>query len=253
KAVAVGIAPNLIECGKSIRAVERCVLDALGHYRAGELLEAVDKFALLFAAHLQRENVAHEVEQETINILAIIFGAPCGTVDDADILVGHLVAIWDDIRAIDGETGCDLTYGATNLCAREVAIVAAGLADLDEDRGEPVDVAAKSLLCNIELLVVRDYGKRGCVARKFRVVLAELVDAIRFHEHAKSSIQKVVSAGALNGPGCAQPLSRLKNLLADDPCFGSAFAQALKVLQRIAKAIRMVDAHAIKNPFFEPF
>ena len=92
-----------------------------------------------------------------------------------DVLVGDLIAVRHDVGAIDREAGCDFADGAANLGAREVALVAAGLADLDEEGGEAVDVAAESLLRDVDLLVVREDGERRCVAGELCVVLAELV------------------------------------------------------------------------------
>ena len=54
------------------------------------------------------------------------------------------------------------------------------------------------------------------------------------------------------GQLCAQPLSGLEDLLADDPRVGCALAKALEVLQRIAKAVGVIDAHAVEHAVFEP-
>jgi len=72
------------------------------------------------------------------------------------------------------------------------------------------------------------------------------------HEEAVADVQKVVAAGAFNGPAGAEELSGFEDFLADDPGFGSAFAEAREVLKRIAEAVGMVDAYAVEYATIEP-
>ena len=80
----------------------------------------------------------------------------------------------------------------------------------------------------------------------------EFAKAIGMHEQAVANVEEVVATGAFNGPVGAKEFARLEDFLADDPCFGSAFAEAREVLKRIAEAVGMVDAYAVEYAPIEP-
>ncbi len=145
-----------------------------------------------------------------------------------------------------------LADGPAHLGPREVAAIAVALADVDEEAGKPVDVAAERLLRDGDLLVVRDGGESRHVAGERGVVLTQAHKPGGLHEQAQRKVEEVVATGALDGPVLAQPLAGFEDLFSNDPCVRGAIAQALEVLLRIAQTIGMVDTHTVEHTLLEP-
>ena len=67
-----GIAADFIEAGQPVVAVKRGVLYALGHYRAGELLEAQKKLRLIGTAMAQSEHIADKFKEPFVDVRPIL-------------------------------------------------------------------------------------------------------------------------------------------------------------------------------------
>ena len=87
-----GIAADFVEGDEAVVGVEDRVLDALGHGRTGQLLEAGDELLLEIPGDGQREQVAQELEQRRLDVRPLAHGFARGDVDVAPVGLGHLPA-----------------------------------------------------------------------------------------------------------------------------------------------------------------
>ena len=168
------------------------------------------------------------------------------------IFVDNFVAVGDDVGAVNAEAGGCLADGATDFGTGVVAAIAVVLTDAKEEVGEAVYVAAEGFLLDGELFVVSNGVEVGGLLGEVAVDVGEFAEAIGMHEQAVTDVEEVVAAGAFNGPVRAEEFAGLEDFFADDPGFGGAFAQAGEILERIAKAVGVVDAHAVEHAFVEP-
>ena len=155
-AVAAGRTADFVEADHAVEAVERGIFDALGHHGRSELLEAEQEFALARAAHTQHEDVADEIEEPGVDVLASFLAASQGVLDFCAVFIGDLIAFRDCVGAVDGETGCDFAKGAADFRPRIVAPIAVVFANLDKQAGQPIHVAAQGFVLDGEFLFVRD-------------------------------------------------------------------------------------------------
>jgi len=138
------------------------------------------------------------------------------------------------------------------LVARVVAVAAPVLADLEEQRGQPVEIAAHRQLHHLVLLGARDFGPVGRLAGELGVELGQELLAGRIHEEPGGAVQEVVAGGAVDRPRAAQPLARLQDLLDDDPRLRCVGAQPPEVGLRVPEAVGMIDSHTVERAVGEP-
>ncbi len=261
-AVFAGIGTDFVEAGEAVEAVEGGVLDALGHDGRGELLEAEDELGLERAGDLEGEHVLEEVEESGVDLGTVIARALDGAVDDCAVFAGDFgragrhaergLPTGEDVGAVDGEAGGEFSDGEPDVGAGGVALVAVGLADIDEDAGEAIDVGAEGLLGDINLLVVRDGREGGGLRGEAGVDIGELLQAARDDEEAVGLVEEVVTAGAFDGPLLTEKLTGGEDLFAQDPGVGRGLAQAVEVLLGVAEAVGVIDADAVDDALGEP-
>ncbi len=198
------------------------------------------------------QDVREEIEEAFLDFGATAFGFRDGFLNAPLVFRRHFVAVGNDIGAVDLEASRDVANGATDLRAGEVAEVAVGFADGDKDVGDAVDIAGQRFLGDARLLFKGDVVEVGGLVREVAIDFGELSEAFRMDKQAVAQIQEVVAAGAFHGPFGAEPFAGFEDFFNNDPGIRRAFAQTLQVLPRIAQAIWMIDADAIKNSLLNP-
>jgi len=246
-------ATDFVETNHAVVAVEGGVFYTLSHHGRSELLEALNELGFKRTAGAKEQDFADEVEEAGVDIGTTLVGAFDGLENFAAIFVGDFIAVGNDVGSVYAEAcGC-LTDGAADFGARVVAAVAVVLADAEEEVGEAIYIAAEGFLLDGEFLVVSDGVEVGRFLGEVTVNVREFAEAIGMHEETVTDVEEVVAAGAFDGPAGAKEFAGLKDFFADDPSLRSVFAEAGKVLERIAQAIGMIDTYAVEYAFIEPF
>src|SRR5580658_2506988 len=98
-----GVAANLIQADHAIEAVERRIFNSFGHNWRSELLKPQQKFAFQISAHAQGKHVADEAEKSGIYILSAFPGLSYCRVYNLDVFIQDLIALRNDIGAINGK------------------------------------------------------------------------------------------------------------------------------------------------------
>ncbi len=106
----------------------------------------------------------------------------------------------EDVGAVDGKAGGELADGVADVGAGGVALVALGLAEIDEERREAVDVGAEGLLGDGDLFVVRDGWEGGGLLGERGVDVGQLLQAAGCDEQAVGDVEEVIAAGAFDRP-----------------------------------------------------
>ena len=156
------------------------------------------------------------------------------------------------IGAVDREAGNDLAQHLVQLVARVVAVPPVAFADLDEQSGEPVDIAAQQLVQRLMLLRPHQRGVIDGLAGELGIELGEWLLAGGIDEQAADAIQEVVASGAGHRPGIAKALARFEDFLDHDPGLRGRPMQPLAIGLRVAQAIRVVNAHPVEHALSEP-
>ena len=131
-------------------------------------------------------------------------------------------------------------------------MAAVALAHVEEQRGEPVDVAAQHLAHDQVLLLARDGREVGGLAGEVGVEAGERLLAVGIDEQSVHPVQEVVAGRARHRPRLAQPLARLQDLLGHDPRRRRRVVEPAEVVLGIAQAVRMVDPQAVEHAVAEP-
>ena len=90
-------------------------------------------------------------------------------------------------------------------------------------------------------------GERSPLAGQLLVEAGERLLAGGVDEERRDVVQELVAGRAFDRP-LAQPLARLEDLL-DPDALDPGLAQPLEVAARIRQPVRMIDAHAVDQPF----
>ena len=251
----VGAAAHLVEGGEAVVAVERGVLEALGHHRAAILLhphgEARHQVTAVAAARrgdeVGREQPLQEAEDAGVQIGLAASRLRDGPVDVAAIGIGGTVRV--DIGAVDRKAGDDLPQPALQDVAREVGGPRVLAGDLRRVAGEHVELARHLVFHDPELAVADDLAERPAVLREIGVGPADAGFARRVHEQAEDQVGEFIAGRAVDRPILAQRLVPRQDLL-DDQIEGSwrQRAQPLQVRLGIEEPVDMVDAQAVERP-----
>ena len=170
----------------------------------------------------------------------------------ANVVRVDLTGLGSHVRAVDAEVRDHLAQHLVQLVPRVVAMTTMALADLEEERGEPVHVAAEDIAHHEVLLLPGDAGEVRRLTGEPRVGAGERLFALGVDEQATDAIQEVVAGGPRHHPRLAQPLTGLEDLLGDDPGRGAGVVQATEVVLRIAQPVRMVDTKPVEHAVAEP-
>src|SRR5258705_440175 len=171
-----------------------------------------------------------------------------GRLDDpARVVLVDRVGFGPHVGAIDREARERGAQRLVQLVPRIVAIASPPLADLKEERGQPVQVAAHRLAHHLVLLGARHLGPVGRFTGELGVELGQRLLALRVDEEPGHAVQEVVAGGAVDRPGVAQRLARLEDLLDGDPRLRPGLAQPIQVGLGVAKAVGMVDAEPVQR------
>src|SRR6202008_3185142 len=103
-----------------------------------------------------------------------------------------------------------------------------------------------------DFLVANKAGVLASLTGELAVEVGERCLAVWINEKAGDAIQEVVPGGPGDRPALGQRLFGVQNLLHDDLGVRRACTQARGFLQRIAQAIRMVDAQAVDHTLTYP-
>ncbi len=71
-AVFAGVGADFVERGEAVEAVERGVLDALGHDGRGELLEAEEELVCQRAGHFEGQDLLEELEKAGVDVGPVV-------------------------------------------------------------------------------------------------------------------------------------------------------------------------------------
>ena len=156
------------------------------------------------------------------------------------------------VGAMDREARERVAQGLVQLVARVVAVPATPLADLEEERGEPVQIAAHDLAHHLVLPGARHLGPVGRFARELGVELGQRLLALGVDEDPGDAVQEVVAGRAVDRPGVAQRLARLEDLLDDDPRLRPGVAQPVEIRFGVPQPVGVVDPEAIERTVGEP-
>ena len=126
------------------------------------------------------------------------------------------------------------------------------LAHFLELRADAVDIAPQSRPQHKKLLLTGQRGKVGRLRSELGVQLGEPFFSLGIDEQSVDQVQKVITRRSANGPGFAQALFGLKDLLTYDPGAGRRGPQALEVFLRVVQAVRMIHSHSIQNTAGQP-
>ena len=134
-----GVAADLVERGEPEPAVERGVLDALGHHRAAGLLEAHHELVPVRAAAAVAERERGDQVERVVPLLGqLLVGRGCGGVSTIrrDGVRRRLAR--DDVGAVDGERDQQLDERLAQPAAGVVAQLEVVVADRGSELDEPV-------------------------------------------------------------------------------------------------------------------
>ena len=126
------ITPHLVERDEPVEAIEDGVLEAFGHRRPGELLEAHNQLTFEVAGHAQEQQVLQEIKERGVELRAIGFSPLHRLSDVSNIVIMDVTGPGLHIGAVDGEAGDDLAQHLVQFIARIVAVPPVAFTDLDE-------------------------------------------------------------------------------------------------------------------------
>ena len=146
-AEAPGVAAHLVERQQAGEAVEGRVLHALGHRRPAELLEPHGELVLerRGAVHPGQQQVGQERQQVGVDVVAADADVGHGLDHAGGVGRPHQPRLGPHVGAVDGERDQQLAHGLGQLVAGAVALLAAGLAHLDEQGDEAGHVGRQDL------------------------------------------------------------------------------------------------------------
>ena len=119
-----GVTAHLGQGGQGEIPVEGGVLEALGHHRAGELLEPQHEFAAFGPPSLaggvglggfQQQHPAHEIEQRLVHHRVAPPGAADGDVDGVTVAFADAGVPGPDVGAVDRKAGDHLPSASSSL------------------------------------------------------------------------------------------------------------------------------------------
>src|SRR6202040_569586 len=131
---------------------------------------------------------------------------------------------------------------------RVVAMEAVAFANIQQPRGKIVDLAAERIAHRKLLSRAHQRGIVGRLTGELATKVGQRLCAGGIEKQSPDDIQKIVARGPLNRPGFSKPLRAKENLLGHDPGIRASRAQTLKILQRIAESIGMIDSKSAQAP-----
>ena len=162
------------------------------------------------------------------------------------IRFGHHPRCGLHVGAVDRGAGHELAQRLVDLVAGEVPEAPVPLADADHELGQAVDVAAQKLVQHEVLFRARHRLEGLGPAREGRVELGKGGFARRVAEQPARQVEEIIARGARDRPVARQRLARVQDLLDHDPGLGRGRAQALEVLPRVEKPVRVVDPQPVR-------
>jgi len=151
------------------------------------------------------------------------------------------------VGAVDGQAGDRFPHRLGQLVARVVAVLAVGLANVDEGLHQPVDVGAEDLAQDAPLGLVDQLRVFVVQAREALIGAGERPLASRVDVETQNPVHELVAGAAGHRPGLGQLLAGGQDLLDHHPGPARAIVQAPQVLLGVAQAVRVVDAHAVEH------
>ena len=125
-------------------------------------------------------------------------------------------------------------------------------AEIQEHCRESVDLAAQRIAHRKLLARANQRAIVGRLTGELTIKVGQRLRAGRIDEQSSDQVQKVVTGGALDRPRCAQLFAAKEDLLGHNPAIGARRPQALKVFQRIAQSVGMIDSQsrqaAVRDP-----
>ena len=225
------VGADLVERGEPGPAVERAVLDALGHHHAGRLLEAERRRLLRV-----REDREEDVE---------------GAGQVGPVLAGQrerlveVLAAAGQVGAVDREAGDQL--------ADRVLGVGGGVGDRDPQlAADAQHLRAQDPVGDGALVVVHHRGPVDRPAAQPVVEGAERLGGGRVGEHPVDERHGVVAGGAGRGPRRGQLLAGLEDLLDQDVGVAGQVGEVAEVALGVAQAVGVVDAETVDHALAEP-
>jgi hypothetical protein len=246
------VTADLVERDEPEVAVERRVLDALGHHRAGQLLEPHHPFVLALAPDAQPEQVRDEPEEALLDVGSPGDRVADGEVDRVLIVLRDPACLGADVCPVDGERGGQLANHLVTVVPGVVPIPAVRLADLEQQGSQPVQLAAEALAQDLELGLPGDRRDVGRHARELAVDPGHRGLGARIHEQSADQVEEVVAGRAVDRPVGRERLAWLEDLLDHDPAPGRRGTQPAEVFGRVAQAVGVVHPQPVEHAPVEP-
>src|SRR6185312_11326088 len=223
------------------------------HGGGGHLLEAQDEFLLLRAGDAQQKYIRQKVKQALFD-----FGPRGASIcrrlrDVANFCFRGPLGTRADIGTVNRERCDRFANGFVDFVTRVIAIVAIVLADIEEERGEAIDIAAEELAENQGLRFARHDAEIGRRVRKRPVELSHGGFTSRVNEEAAREIQEVVPRSSRDVPARMQSFIWGENFFGDDPEIRNRLMEAFEVLSGVTESIRMIDTKTVDLSTLQPF
>ena len=207
------IATNLVHRNESCVAVERRVLNAFGHDRAGGLLEPHDKLSFnrtVFGSagksgghcstHPEQQHIAQKVDEVRVEVGSAALGVVGGSLDVDHVTLGHGTGCGIDIGAVHRERGDHLTQHRMQVAARVVAVSTMPFAHLGQECCQLDQVSGQHITHHLVLLVHGDVREGPLVAGEIAVEGGERGLSRRVNEQTVDQVEEVVARSAGHRP-----------------------------------------------------
>ena len=230
------VAANLAQRRQPQVAVERGVLDTLGHHRPAGLLEAGHE---LRCGQLGQRQGSHHVDLAQTGRQGGL-GRRHGV---RNLGPGDVVCRTGrrQVGPVDGERREDLDQGLAQAAAGDVEAFAGPQRHVDE----PVDLGRQHLGQHLALGPGDHLGEGRPVAGQRLPQVGQGLFAGRIDEQAHDEVQRVVTGRAGAGPSCRQLFARLEDLLDHDVGAAGRTGQPVQIAARVGQTVGVIDPQPI--------